>query len=195
MFDTLKQHLLSNINVIGEDNYDYNNYLELLQNFIQRHLFLPASPKTLFENANPARMIAVSKLVTTLMHLQKTRWGKKLNMWERALLPTTLFAMRADPFGFIYKYANKTVSLMEDSRSMAAGWIDKGNKLNTDFNSFLDNILAGQDTITPESIYSNVRIRNVDDLDPEDEVVMENGIHVYMRFKISTVMLIVSMEL
>ena len=172
----LGDHLFKNSKAIGQDFYDHKNYMLLIQDFVQKHVFVHGSAISLFRDANPRRMIAVGRLINGLMHLQNTRYGKKLNIWERAFLPTTLFAMRADPFGYIYRYATKATALLENSKRLSSPWKDGYNKIASKYAASVENILDLTDIVSPNMIFSNLTINSIDDIDESDPRYLAQGI-------------------
>ena len=184
LYNGLLKHMMENATILGKENYDHKEYLKLTQDFIQKHIFLHGSAITIFEDAHPRRMIAINALVSGLMNLHRSRFGKKLPVWERAILPTTLFSMRNDAFGYIHKYATKTKELLEDARHLASRWQDRNNAIVSKYASHIENLLASQRFISPDLIYGNLQIRTIQDIDEEDPRYMDEGVQdIYTRNK------------
>lgn len=176
LYNNLVSHLMENATIAGRESYNFRSYLEMTQDFVQRMLKVQAHPAALFDYANPYRILSASKLINGLLHLQKTRWGKKLNVWERAFLPTTVFAYRSDRFGYIYKYAQKAVNLKEDARTVASPYKAKFNRITANYIKNLENSLANIKNISPNYIFSNRVINSLDDIDETDPNILEEGI-------------------
>ena len=174
--DGLVEQLMNNTKIAGQENYRSNSYLKMIQDYVQKQLKVQAHPSTLFEQANPHRIIAVANLVQGLIKLQNSRFGKKLNPWERAFLPVTMFAMRTDPFGYVYKYAVRATNVHEDSRQAASPYKDKYHKIMASYIRNLENSLAMLPFVSPDHIYSNRPISGLDDIDENDPFVREEGI-------------------
>ena len=178
-FENLVNHILKNKRISSSTKE--RDYLDMLLDYLQKKLGMPVGRASLIATGNPTRIIAVSVLINKLINLHNTRFGKKLNVYERALLPTTLFGMRSDPFGSIYRYLKKAVNLTEDSRHMYSLFESKYNKIMDKRirgirNSIAQLLQKTGGVITPDMIYSNTKIESLDDIDVDNENINEEGI-------------------
>lgn len=134
----LTRLLMENYQIIRIENYKPEDYIVTLKDFLQGQFKLPGG-KHLFVKGNPRRTLAASKLINQLVNLHDTRYGKKLNPFERAFFPIMFFARRIDRFGFISKYINSATQLIENSKQ--AGSIHK-DRLNTAHSKYLQSVNA-----------------------------------------------------
>lgn len=179
-YEALVNHLLNNYK-LNPQLMATDNYLLLMKTYLQRKLGVAVSKESLFERANSYRVIAASKFIKTLILLHQTRFGKKLNAWERAGLPATLFVMRADPFGAIFKFTQKAINLSEDSRRYYSQFDDRYNKVMSKYihslrNSVAYKISQNGGIVSPNMIYRNRTINSLDDINLNADNILKDGI-------------------
>lgn len=122
MREVLKNHLIQNGEKLQWVDYKPDNYIYLLQDYMTLYFNTPGNPDALIRSAHPYRIIAVSRLIKKLINLHNSRWGKLLPWFERAMMPATMFAMRNDAFGHIYRFSVHAVNLKENWRRAGAPW-------------------------------------------------------------------------
>lgn len=142
LYNAMMDHVLRNFQVL-DDKYDLNMFKNSINDYIQ-HQFKDVGIFTDKRSMaiEPRRMIAASKLIRNLLNMQRTRWGKKLNVFERAFMPVTMFALRSDPFGYIYNFIRKATSVIEDSRTRYTRYNQQYNEYVSDFANSISNHLA-----------------------------------------------------
>lgn len=114
--DALQQHLIDNGYLQNWDGYNPKSHIYLLQDYIQAYFSIPGQISAIMASS-PHRLIAVSKMIKKLISLQKTRWGKKLPVGERAVpAAVVFFAMNNDRFGHVYKYIVDTQNIAFNPR-------------------------------------------------------------------------------
>jgi len=158
MRNNLIQTMAQTANAWGYDNYDPNTYLEALVEVVQRQVGIPADPKSLFVDSNARRMLAISKHINKIVHLQRTRWGKKLPWLERALLPVNIFVSRIDPTGKLSSFISNATTLVEGSRNAARRYNEKYSQAMSGYIESVSNIIDKVQYIPAEYTLDGVRI-------------------------------------
>lgn len=132
--------------------YDLEDRFKQLQDYIQGYLKVPHLMHDIKNRKiSHLRIIAMSKIIGGLIHLQETRLGKALAPRERAFLPVTAFAMRADPFGQLYKYAKAVTQLGEQSRNRTSKFRRRHTTIIDKYREQIDNIVGNHEDIFDSS--------------------------------------------
>ncbi len=140
---SLMNHMTSMARKLGFVDYSVEDKMRQYQDYIQTFLKTPTiMHNTVDRTISARRIIAVNKILNGLIKLHETRLGKALSGIERAYMPVAIFAMRADPFGKLYDYAKRVVSLGETSRNRTSPYRSEYNGLMAKYRDYIDNIVG-----------------------------------------------------
>lgn len=149
---TMLNHTMEMAMKLDYSGYDLDERLSQISDYIQSHLKSPIIMHSKDKRTiSHRRIMTVSTIVNGLINLQQTRLGKKLNSLERAFLPVTAFAMKADPLGTIYGYAKKITQLAEQARNRTAQWRGRHNAMLGKYRENLENVIGNHEGLYDES--------------------------------------------
>lgn len=159
--ENLISHIMKHASVSNYSTFTLDSYIRSLENAIQFDLGVPLDARTAWKSNNPRRFLAGAKAINRLIHLQNTRWGKKLNVWERAFLPVRMFAWRLDPIGNISRYIEDVTSILENSRNSSAKYKDMYNNIMSDYRTNVNNAVESMKIVTKKDIIDFLKVNDV----------------------------------
>ena len=144
--------LSENYRISASAGKNPQDYIDSLRDYLQQETGVFGTDTTIWKGVEPRRILLVSKTLNRLVNLQKSRWGKKLNIWERAFLPVSVFASRIDRFGTITRFITRLTTMTENSRRSSARWKAQYTDITSKYSQSLDTALANIDLITKDYV-------------------------------------------
>lgn len=147
MRDALQEHLIENGQKNSWVDYDPNRYVSLIQRYIEKTMSGVQVLPNVMTSSHPNRIIAIARLVKKLVSVHKTRWGKQLPPYERALMPAVItFAMKNDRFGDIFKFISDAENIKWNPQTSAEPYNRAYNKINSEYANSLREVISNQMT-------------------------------------------------